>query len=847
MMNLPKLGKGLSVLLCLGFLVFTAEVKAQDAAAAQQALKDAEFAYDSAMNSCNAGDQTSCALVDSLYEKYKTAAKAAEKVQAFDGIDVVTDAVTITGDASAYNAKRKQQFQDSLNEYGKINLNDTIKPLQPALTEQQLKNKVEANKKQAKADQKLDKANEKQDEADKLAADNAAKQQKLKDAEFAYDSAMNSCNAGDEGSCNMVEALYKAYEKAAKDAGKSAKAAEKAQKKADKASDKAVKAQLKANEAYSKNCPEGQVWDVENGGCVDPNAKLNESLAYMKAADGALKEQLQDQAEATLNGLENVQVDGSLLGSDNPAAVDLSNKQLVQEIANARPGKTAKDCQSLRETLSGETEGKNGGKTYNIFHYLACKITSIIADLRVIVYILAGFGMIMFAYGAIIGKINFKQLAYMGIGLFILSMTTSVIEYIVFSDKSSSLEYGDWLPDGNHAKVAFRRQVLDENGNPVNVNESADYEQIRLSCENDPSMCPDARLAGMKDEASKSSWSLTNLKDLKSAFKAGKDAFETTAQIVNTGKAVVNTVVKSVDGIGQAIKNGNLTGLADAVGNATTAIGAVTMMANETAQGLGRISEDMQDATSSRARLEYVEALETEYKKMSSKCASGGCSENEMNSLKNMETALEAEKTKTTKWLENEGKGGGATILKGINKIGNIADSADDTALNTRRAANTGKGVGSQIGGQGLGEILGTVYAGVEGYTKGADALQKNKEEGNFDFRSEEQKKVDNEKAAEEAAKKVEKATSAQAQETVEKVNKEPSEETKAAINKLNTECSSKGGSVQVRVVAGSNGSQKVAVCVFSAKKKADCNNSNGGSWDEANGICYLSGASIKY
>ena len=806
MVNLQGLGKGLSVLLCLGFLGF------------------------------------------------------AQNTQAYD-----LDEVNVAGDASIYEAKRKQQLQDSLNEYGKINLDDTIKPLQPALTEQQLKNKVEANKKQAKADKKIDKANEKQDKADKLAAENAAKQQALKDAEFAYDSAMNSCNSGDQSSCGMVDALYKTYEKAAKAAGKSAKAANKAQTKANKASDKAVKAQLEANEAYSKNCPKGQVWDVESGGCADPDAKMKAGLASMKAAGDALSKQMQDQAEADLNNsiqsfredsLNDVKVTGILQGSDDVPVSQEVKESLQNDINAARPGKTAKDCQNLRDALSSETNG-----TYNIFHYLACKITSIVADLRIIVYILAGFGMIMFAYGAIIGKINFKQLAYMGIGLFILSMTTSVIEYVVFSDNSSSLQFGDWLPDGNHAKVAFRRarasttavgvdedgNPIDEDGNPVNVNESAEYEQIKLSCENDPSMCPDARLAGMKEEAAGSSWSLTNLKDLKSAFKAGKDAFETTAKLVNTGKAVARTVVKSVEGVGQAIKNGNLTGLTDAVGNATKAIGAVTLMANETAQGLGRISEDMQDMKSSRAQLEYVEALETEYKKMSGRCAYGNCSENEMNSLKNMEAALEAEKTKMTKWLENEGSGGGATILKGINKVSNIAGSADDTALNTRRAANTGKGVGSQIGGQGLGEILGGVYAGVEGYTKGADAIQKNKEAGNFDFRSGEQQKADAEKKAEEAAEKVEKATSAPAQETTEKVNKEPSEETKAAINQLNTECSSKGGSVQVRVVAGSGGSQKVAMCVFAAKKKADCQNSGVGSWDNANGICYLAGASVKY
>ena len=112
-----------------------------------------------------------------------------------------------------------------------------------------------------------------------------------------------------------------------------------------------------------------------------------------------------------------------------------------------------KPCPTLSSlggsTSTKNTSGQNVTVNLTIFDYLACRIMEVLVKVRLLVYILAGFGMIAFAYGAIIGKISFKQLGNIGIGLFILSMTTGIIEYITGGTRE--LWYGDRLEDTGYA------------------------------------------------------------------------------------------------------------------------------------------------------------------------------------------------------------------------------------------------------------------------------------------------------------------------------------------------------------------------------------------------------------
>lgn len=65
-----------------------------------------------------------------------------------------------------------------------------------------------------------------------------------------------------------------------------------------------------------------------------------------------------------------------------------------------------------------------------IFNTLADSTTDFAVGLRNLAYVISGFGIIMFTFLAICGKINFKHLGYIVLCLFMLSAVGSMIVYI---------------------------------------------------------------------------------------------------------------------------------------------------------------------------------------------------------------------------------------------------------------------------------------------------------------------------------------------------------------------------------------------------------------------------------
>lgn len=90
-----------------------------------------------------------------------------------------------------------------------------------------------------------------------------------------------------------------------------------------------------------------------------------------------------------------------------------------------------------------------------IFKTMACKITTTLFDIRKIVYILGGFGLIAFTFAAIFNKISFKHLANIALSLFLLSMITPFIEYFTQAE-GVKLQYGHFLqPDFTEADYSM--------------------------------------------------------------------------------------------------------------------------------------------------------------------------------------------------------------------------------------------------------------------------------------------------------------------------------------------------------------------------------------------------------
>lgn len=536
-------------------------------------------------------------------------------------------------------------------------------------------------KKAKSAQDKADKADAK---ADKAAAENAEAQQALQNAESAYNTAVQNCENGDSSACSQMKSLYKTYESAAKKAGKTAKAEQKA---FDNAESKNQAAQTANEKAAS--CSANQHYDAVSNSCITDTVEMGNATG--------------EAGEVVVTGQSK------------------SMDETLEQEKNEAKGYTDTRCKSIDK--SGEDHG-----TFGIFNYLACKITTVVADIRAIVYVLAGFGMIAFAYGAIIGKINFKQLANIFIGLFILSMTTGFIEAVVFNDGTSRLTYGDFLPNGNHDQ----------------------FNSVTANCANNASLCPDVALAGMENDAKNSSFSAS---DLKHMFSSAKSAIKTASDTYKTVKNTVDTAVNAAENIGNAIKNGgDITEVVSNIAaNVSNVVNTTNMAANQLSNAASSITGDLRDMTSTADQIAYREELEKQYNILKGKCDTGNCSENEKASLANMAAKVEENKTSTDKWLENDGKGGGSTLLAGLGKAAEISNQANQVTSNVAKAKNEGEG----LAGGTLGTILGVGYAATEAYTSGSDAYNEmNKDGGALDFRSAQTKAQDDAAEAAAAAQK---------------------------------------------------------------------------------------------
>ena len=80
----------------------------------------------------------------------------------------------------------------------------------------------------------------------------------------------------------------------------------------------------------------------------------------------------------------------------------------------------------------------------DMFETLSNKTIEFAKGLRNLAYVLSSFGLVMFTFLAIGGKINFKHLSYIAICLFFLSGVGSLIDYVT-DDKTLVLEsrFGD--------------------------------------------------------------------------------------------------------------------------------------------------------------------------------------------------------------------------------------------------------------------------------------------------------------------------------------------------------------------------------------------------------------------
>ena len=89
----------------------------------------------------------------------------------------------------------------------------------------------------------------------------------------------------------------------------------------------------------------------------------------------------------------------------------------------------------------------------NIFRVISQKMMTTVIDVRRIVYVIAGFGLIMFTTLAIFNKISFKHLAYIMIGLSLLAVMMPFINYFAGVNlEDSQFSYGNFINGGTSIK-----------------------------------------------------------------------------------------------------------------------------------------------------------------------------------------------------------------------------------------------------------------------------------------------------------------------------------------------------------------------------------------------------------
>ena len=130
------------------------------------------------------------------------------------------------------------------------------------------------------------------------------------------------------------------------------------------------------------------------------------------------------------------------------SSILFANEAQAQEGVRVRKGHTAEEKarrkagkEKLKEkrkaaTAAKKNSNKKSGGT--MFGSLVSAGAKIFVGLRDIIFAASGIGIVAVAIGGFFGNLNWKWLAAIGIGLFVLSTTAALIDYMVGEDLKKS-------------------------------------------------------------------------------------------------------------------------------------------------------------------------------------------------------------------------------------------------------------------------------------------------------------------------------------------------------------------------------------------------------------------------
>lgn len=595
-------------------------------------------------------------------------------------------------------------------------------------------------------------ARDKMAAADKAAGEASGKldtaKKDLKDAQKASAKA-------EKASEKAASKAYKAAEKAKqKEYEETVKAAQKAEKNANKDVKKAQKEYNKLQKKCEKDPSKCDVDALQAAQAKLDAAKSNAASATKNRenADGttAIKEMAAKTEKAEEEARQKALYDS--LEEDEPYEPEIKctgegeNQKCVEVICDESGNCSEAPVGTYANSLTSGSDGSDvtgekldamgnpvsqqrcGDKetTENIFKYIACKAMTTLADVRVIVYTLAGFGLIAFAFAAIFNKISWKHLANLCIALFILSMMTPFISYFT-QDNGAQITYGNYLPAG----------FTNISGSDVDAAANCDTSK--------GDVCPDVTVdTSAKD--SKWSW-----KDLKNTVKSGINAAKTAYDTYKTVKNTVETTVDQAKKIGTAIKNseGGLTGVLDTLGEVATAsntiFNTVQTGAGAVVANTSSIANDVQNAGKSGAELAFDKENQNRINELEKKLAAGNLSPEQQEwakaELEQRKAAVDS--NKVTDFANNQGQ----KALDKINSVAKTGSTVTNIATKASNAAQQGATIGGGIG-TATGDTLGAIFGIATAAGEGIGAVEDNKQAKIDAANAEAKKKADAEAAA---------------------------------------------------------------------------------------------------
>ena len=540
---------------------------------------------------------------------------------------------------------------------------------------------------------------------------------KVKEVEKNYKDLEKAYEKQADGLEDMISNFDKEFDKRMKEIDD--KMAEQ-QKNADKAAEKTKKlkaalAECEAMVASSAKRQECSEKAIKKYALTDEEAAAAEQIAAdnAAAADAALQELLQESMEEEMPEEEEiVQLEdgtyGTIPTTGGTTGTDGSNTGTAggtsttggADATGAADGSTEIAGVSVvtgggSDTLSGGNAGNpsayGGGSnglagctSGDIFDQITCKVLGFLSDLRVLAYVISGFGMIVFTYGAIFNKINWKHFSYIAIGLFLLSVMGSFIQYFS-GDKTAATKLGY----GNHMSGSYSQISGSSGGGSavsggdipnVNVGNTSTANIISGGSDDETAAGTGSASGTGTDSGSKG----TSLKDLASSLSSGIKAVKNVYNAAVTTEGGLKNIGGVISNITNAIEN-NKTDWDGLVNTAMNIAGSVSSGAyeakhdvNSLVSSVGDFANNVQDIFSSAEKRE-----------------------------ENQQRREEGEATnKVAEWLQNQG----SKVQEGVGEASNDARDIANSVVNVANETNAG----NKMGGDALGAMLGAAQAIIE-------------------------------------------------------------------------------------------------------------------------------------